>query len=140
MNITVLEYVSPSLRNTGLNISMGIFYCLGMICSSWLAVYVGHWKIFLACSSLPLLLVTLFYFLVQESAQWLVTRNDIDGAISRLQRVAKINRRSLSDSDIDAFRSYCQKAQDSKEEENKLSDIFKLPHLRKTTMRALIVL
>lgn len=140
MNITVLEYVSPSLRNTGLNISMGIFYCLGMICSSWLAVYVGHWKIFLACSSLPLLLVTLFYFLVQESAQWLVTRNDIDGAISRLQRVANINRRSLSDSDIDAFRSYCQKAQDSKEEENKLSDIFKLPHLRKTTMRALIVL
>lgn len=140
MNITVLEYVSPSLRNTGLNISMGVFYCLGMICSSWLAVYVGHWKMFLAYSSLPLLLVTLFYFLVQESAQWLVTRNDIDGAIYRLQRVAKINRRSLSDNDIDAFRSYCQKAQDSKEEENKLSNIFKLPHLRKTTMRALIVL
>lgn len=119
---------------------MGIFYCLGMICSSWLAVYVGHWKVFLACSSLPLLLVTLFYFLVQESAQWLVTRNDFDGAVERLQRVAKINKRILSDSDIDAFRSYCQKAQDSKEEENKIVDIFKFPRLRNTSLRALTVL
>ncbi|KAH8417694.1 hypothetical protein KR222_004469 [Zaprionus bogoriensis] len=139
MFILVLEYVSPSLRNSGLNISMGVFYCLGMICSPWLAVFVGHWRIFLACSSLPILLVTAFYFLVQESAQWLVTRNDIDGAVKRLQRVAKINRRDLSESDIDAFRSYCQKAQDSESVDNKMLDIFKTPRLRRTTIRALIV-
>lgn len=136
----VLEYVSPSLRNTGLSMSMGIFYCLGMICSSLLAVWVGHWKRFLACSSVPLLLVVFFYFLVQESAQWLVTRNDIDGAVGRLQRVAKINRKSLSESDISAFRSYCQKSQENKQEQDKFSDLLKMPHLRTTFFQMLTVL
>ncbi|KAM8706264.1 hypothetical protein ACLKA7_010525 [Drosophila subpalustris] len=139
MFILVLEYVSPSLRNTGLSMSMGVFYCLGMICSSLLAVWVGHWKKFLLCSSLPLLLVIFFYFLVQESAQWLVTRNDVDGAVRRLQRVAKINRRSISESDINAFRSYCQKSQENKQEQDKFTDLLKTPHLRKTFFQMLFV-
>ncbi|EDW67631.1 solute carrier family 22 member 21 [Drosophila virilis] len=144
MYILALEYLSPSLRNVGLSISMGIFYCLGMICACGLAILVGNWRGFLACSSLPLLLVTLFYFLVQESAQWLVTRNDIDGAVLRLRRVAKMNRRSICEADLDAFRSYCQinctrKAQESNENQDKLIDMFQTPHLRKTIITMLIV-
>ncbi|KAH8312290.1 hypothetical protein KR044_010102 [Drosophila immigrans] len=139
MFILVLEYVSPKLRNTGLNLSMGIFYSLGMICSSWIAVWVGHWRKYLLCSSLPLLLTVLFYFLVQESAQWLITRNDIDGAVLRLQRVARINRKSLSEGDVDAFRSYCQKAQHVKQQEDKFSDLLKTSHLRKIFFQMLIV-
>ncbi|XP_034487930.1 organic cation transporter 1-like [Drosophila innubila] len=139
MFILVLEYVSPSMRNYGLSLSMGVFYCLGMICSSLLAVWMGHWQKFLACSSMPLLLVILFYFLVQESAQWLVTRNDIDGAVTRLKRVAKINRQSISESDVNAFRSYCQKSQDKKQEQDKFQDLLKMPHLRKTFFKMLTV-
>lgn len=112
-----------------------------MICSSWIAVFVGSWRYFLACSSIPLLLVTLFYFLVQESAQWLITRNDIDGAIKRLQRVAKINRRNLSLSDIDAFRNHCLKVRDEEREEDLGTiEMLKTPHLRKTILKMLIVL
>ncbi|EDV90611.1 steroid transmembrane transporter SLC22A24 [Drosophila grimshawi] len=144
MYILVLEYTTPAIRNWGLSVSMGVFYCLGMICSSGLAILVGSWRLFLMCSSLSLLLVTLFYFLTQESAQWLVTRNDIDGAVLRLQRVAKVNRRHLNDEDINAFRSYCQinchnKAQQGNDNQDKLMDMFKTPHLRKVLIQMLIV-
>ncbi|XP_001358223.3 organic cation transporter protein [Drosophila pseudoobscura] len=143
MYILILEYVSPSLRNVGLNTVLGSFYCLGLIGASWLAVWVGHWRIFLACSSLPLLLVTLFYFLVQESAQWLVTRNDIDGAITRLQRVAKINRREVSDDDFKAFRGYCerhyQKEAQAAKSQTKLLDMLKTPRMRSTAFKLLMI-
>ncbi|XP_016959823.1 organic cation transporter 1 [Drosophila biarmipes] len=143
MYILIIEYVSPSLRNVGLNTVLGSFYCLGLIGASWMAVWVGHWRIFLACSSVPLLLVTLFYFLVQESAQWLVTRNDIDGAIRRLQRVAKINRRQVADDDFRTFRSYCEQHyhKDVREEksEDKLLDMLNTPRMRITGFKLLLI-
>lgn len=112
-----------------------------MICSSWIAVFVGNWRYYLACSSIPLLLVTLFHFLVQESAQWLITRNDIDGAVKSLQRVAKMNRRSLSPSDIEAFRNHCLKVRhEDGEEEIRTTEMFKTPHLRKTIIKMLFTL
>ncbi|XP_017073082.2 organic cation transporter protein [Drosophila eugracilis] len=143
MYILILEYVSPSLRNVGLNTVLGSFYCLGLIGACWLAVWVGHWRIFLACSSVPLLLVTLFYFLVQESAQWLVTRNDIDGAIRRLQRVAKINRRQVADEDFRTFRSYCEEhyRKDVKEQDSQANvrDMLKTPRMRSTAFKLLLI-
>lgn len=101
MYIIVLEYIRPSMRTLGLNMAVGLFYCLGLVFTPWLAVLVGHWQIYLACTSLPILLVVLYYFVVQESAQWLVTRNDIDGAIVRLKRVAKFNGCRVSQADFD---------------------------------------
>ncbi|XP_020813007.1 organic cation transporter protein [Drosophila serrata] len=144
MYILILEYVSPSLRNVGLNTVLGSFYCLGLIGASWLAVWVGHWRLFLACSSVPLLLVTLFYFLVQESAQWLVTRNDIDGAIRRLQRVAKINRRQVADDDFKSFRSYCEEhyrreTKEAKQTNVRLLDMLKTPRMRSTAIKLLLI-
>lgn len=142
---TVIEYVSPSLRNVGLNTVLGLFYSLGLISASWLAVLVGHWKTFLACSSLPLLLVTLFYFLVQESAQWLVTRNDIDGAIQRLQRVAKINGRVVHDDDFKEFSSYCRRqysktTTEGADSQARLTDMLRTPRLRSAAFKMLIIL
>lgn len=125
---------------------MGIFYSLGLIGAAWLAVLVGHWRMFLLCSSLPLLLVTLFYFLVQESAQWLVTRNDIDGAVNRLRRVAKINRRVVSDEDFKAFRSYCHHhyrktaANAAEQQQSKLLDMLKTPRMRSSAFKILLIL
>lgn len=91
-------------------------------------------------TSLPLLLVTFFYFLVQESAQWLITRNDIDGAIQRLQRVAKFNRLCLSKTDIEDFRNHCERNRNTGEDQLHITDMFKTPHLRKTMIKMLTVL
>lgn len=109
-----------------------------MFCALWIAVFFGNWRYFLFVSSIPLLSVTLMHFIVQESAQWLITRNDIDGAVKSLQRVAEINRRRLSQSDIDGFRKHCfEVRQEAQEEELKISDMFRAPQFRKTLIKTL---
>ncbi|XP_068152787.1 organic cation transporter-like protein [Drosophila tropicalis] len=145
MFLLVLEYISPLLRDTGLNTTLGIFYCLGMISASWQARFVGDWRSYMMWTAFPSLLVTLFYFLLQESAQWLITRNDIDGAIERLQRVAHFNRRHVSKEDFDDFRKHCSLTSgdtDSKEVVHKqtgLFDALKTPRLRKTVIEVIII-
>ncbi|XP_030371152.1 organic cation transporter protein-like [Scaptodrosophila lebanonensis] len=144
MYILVVEFVSPSLRNRALSTVYTSSYCAGMIASAWLAVWVGYWRSFLLCSSLPLLVITSFFFLVQESAQWLVTRNDVDGAVKRLKRVAKINRRIVGEEDFEAFRKYCEIAHETEspktqQKETQLIDMLKTPRMRKTAFKLLLL-
>ncbi|XP_030373515.1 organic cation transporter protein [Scaptodrosophila lebanonensis] len=138
MYIIVLEYIRPSMRTLGLNMAVGLFYCMGLVVTPWLAVWAGHWKIYLACTSLPILLVTLYYFVVQESAQWLVTRNDIDGAIKRLKRVAKFNGCRVTQAEFDEFRRHCQITREMQGGDDKkhatLLDMFRTPRMRKNTL------
>ncbi|KAI8044034.1 solute carrier family 22 member 13 [Drosophila gunungcola] len=145
MYILVLEYVSPTMRSVGLNLTMSVFYCLGMISASWQAVWLGGWRPFMAWSALPQLLVTGFYFLVQESAQWLVTRHDIDGAELRLRRVARFNRREVSEADFELFRQHCKSkeseasSQVSMQRQSRLIDATKFPRLRLRLIYVLVV-
>ncbi|XP_017847327.1 organic cation transporter protein [Drosophila busckii] len=138
MYIIVLEYIRPSMRTLGLNMAVGLFYCLGLVFTPWLAVLAGHWQIYLACTSLPILLVVLYYFVVQESAQWLVTRNDVDGAIMRLKRVARFNGRIVPQADFDEFRRHCQITREMQGGDDKkhatLMDMFRTPRMRKNTL------
>ncbi|XP_016977171.1 solute carrier family 22 member 13 isoform X2 [Drosophila rhopaloa] len=145
MYILVLEYVSPTMRSVGLNLTMSVWYCLGMISASWQAVWLGGWRPFMAWSALPQLLVTGFYFLIQESAQWLVTRHDIDGAELRLRRVAKFNRREVSEADFELFRQHCKNkeseasSQVSMQKQSRLIDALEFPRLRLRLTYVLVV-
>ncbi|XP_037944866.1 organic cation transporter protein [Teleopsis dalmanni] len=138
MYIIVLEYMRPSMRTLGINMVVGIFYCVGLVFTPWLAVLVGHWQYYLTCTSLPILFIAMYYFMVQESAQWLVTRHDIDGAIKRLKRVAKFNGRIVKDEEFEEFRKHCEKQQQKKEGEVQkhanLIDMFRTPRMRKHTL------
>ncbi|EDW83858.2 uncharacterized protein Dwil_GK13458 [Drosophila willistoni] len=141
MFILVLEYISSSLRNKTLTIIQSLCYSLGLISACLQAIYTGHWRICMAWSAFPLLLVTLFYFLVQESAQWLITRNDIDGAVMRLQRVAEFNRRQVSEEDFESFRRHCVGfSKEFREKQTTLVDALHIPRLRKTIIKVVIFL
>lgn len=138
MYIIVLEYIRPSMRTLGLNLAVGVFYTIGLVFTPWLAVLVGHWQLYLACTSLPILFVVLYYFVVQESAQWLVTRNDVDGAIKRLKRVARFNKRKVTPSEFEEFRKHCEKQRQKmggdEQVHSTLLDMFKTPRMRKHTL------
>lgn len=124
------------MRTLGINLAVGLFYTLGLVFTPWLAVVVGNWKYYLAFTSIPILSVMLFYFVIQESAQWLVTRDNIDGAILRLKRVAKFNGKNVSNDDFNEFRKYCekQKANAPDGDQKNLTDMFKTPRMRKHTL------
>ena len=124
------------MRTLGLNLGIGLFYCLGLVFTPWIAVVTGHWQYFLATTSIPLLSVIFFYPMISESAQWLVTRDNLDGAVERLKRVAKFNGKTVHDDDFEEFKHFCQKqkSKDITEKKSTLIDMFKTPRLRKHTL------
>lgn len=138
MYIIVLEYIRPSLRTFGLNLCIGIFYCLGSIVTPWIAVYLQRWDLYLTYTSLPFAVVPLFYFVLPESAQWLISRHDIDGAIVNFRRVARMNGRTLDEETIEEFRLYqrnkINKAKSEDDSTPSLWSMFKTKRLRRLTL------
>lgn len=123
------------MRTFGLNLCIGIFYCIGSMISPWIAVGVGDWKTFLLVTSLPVIVVPLLYFLVEESALWLISMNDVDAAVDCFMRVAKFNKKSLTDVDIDEFRKHIRETRNmGKRNTATLFGLFKTPRLRRLTL------
>lgn len=139
MYILVLEYIRPSMRTFGLNLCIGLFYCVGSVASPWVAVWLGDWRMYLVVTAVPGVVVVLFYVCVQESALWLISRNDIDGAVACFRRVAKFNGRTLRPEVFDEFRKACEERQLATKstkagEKATLLDLFQTPRLRKSTL------
>ncbi|XP_064549861.1 organic cation transporter-like protein isoform X2 [Drosophila montana] len=133
MYILVMEYMRPSLRTIGLSVCIGVFYCLGSMGAPWVAVLMGSWRGFLLVTSLPFALVPLFYFIVPESVQWLISKQKYDKAMTCLKRVAKINGRQLDDSVYAQFIADCKLSQQNTKTTPNLLDLFKTTRLRRNT-------
>ncbi|EDW68103.1 organic cation transporter-like protein [Drosophila virilis] len=133
MYILVMEYMRPSLRTIGLSVCIGVFYCLGSMGAPWVAVLMGSWRGFLLVTSLPFALVPLFYFIVPESVQWLISKQKYDKAMACLKRVAKINGRQLDDSVYAQFIADCKLSQQNTKTTPNLLDLFKTTRLRRNT-------
>lgn len=137
-SISVLEYIRPSMRTFGLNLCIGIFYCFGSMVTPWIAVWLGSWKSYLIYTSLPIAIVPLFYFILPESAQWLISKNDIEGAIVCYRRVARFNGKVLDNDTIESFRTHhrnqLMKQQQSSAKEPGLLGLFRTKRLRRNTL------
>lgn len=135
MYIIVMEYISPSMRTFGLNLCIGIFYCIGSMVTPWIAASLGSWQLFLVSVAVPSLLVPLFYFLIPESAQWLISQQRVDDAIKSFEKIARVNRKDLRKESIDDFRLNVIAQQKIADEENaNLLSLFKTPRLRRNTL------
>ncbi|XP_039493368.2 organic cation transporter protein [Drosophila santomea] len=140
MYILVFEYLSPKHRTFGLNIILGVFYCVGLMISPWIAIWLGNWRRYLWAASLPALGMLLFPVFLHESAEWLLTKGKFEKAVKSLRGVAKFNGREVNDSVFDEFvKHYREKLNNS---QNKSSDTFmgmlRTPRLRKFTIILLI--
>lgn len=59
-----MEYVRPSMRTIGLNLCIGVFYCIGCVSVPLVAMALGTWRRFLLATSLPTTVVIGYYFVV----------------------------------------------------------------------------
>jgi MFS family permease len=145
MYILVLEYIAPNMRTLGLNLCIGIFYCIGSVATPWLAVWLGNWKLYLTATIIPALVVPTFYFFIPESAEWLISQNKLDEALVCYQRIAKMNGRELDEKFIDDFHNIAREINstngksfnDQNDKSTKsptLLDLFKTPRLRRLTL------
>ncbi|KAL9888582.1 organic cation transporter protein isoform 1-T7 [Glossina fuscipes fuscipes] len=134
MYILVMEYLRPSLRTIGLSLCIGFFYCLGSMMAPWVAVVMQTWRGFLLATSIPLIVVPLFYFIVPESVQWLISKQKYDKATASLRQVAKINGRALDESVYTEFINDCKRKQLYVKVGPNLLGLFATPRLRRNTL------
>lgn len=137
MYILVMEYIAPRMRTVGLNLCIGVFYCIGSVVSPWIAVWLGNWQLYLIATIVPALVVPSFYFIIPESAQWLISRNKLDKALVCYQRIAKCNKIELDENFIVDFRSVVSELNGKRaaEDENpSVIALFKTPRLRRLTL------
>lgn len=137
MYILVMEYIAPRMRTVGLNLCIGVFYCLGSVISPWIAVWLGNWQLYLIATTVPALIVPLFYFYIPESAQWLISRNQLDKALICYQRIAKRNKIELDDNFVIDFKSVVNELTSKRAAEDKnpsMIALFKTPRLRRLTL------
>ncbi|XP_064553024.1 solute carrier family 22 member 3-like isoform X2 [Drosophila montana] len=131
MYILLVEHIRPSLRTICLSITVGIFYCLGAISAPWMSLLLGTWRSFLLFSSIPLIIVPFFYFIVPESVQWLISRRKYNQAVASLRRVAKINGHQIEDSVYEEFIMNCKLSQQNNKIDPNLLHLFRTQRLRR---------
>lgn len=129
-----MEYMRSSLRTVGLSICIGFFYCIGSMSAPWIAVLMTSWQGYLLATALPLGLVPLFYFIVPESVQWLISIQKYEKAVKCLKFVAKVNGRRVEESDYTQFVDECKFSQQRTKTAANLIDLFRTPRLRRNTL------
>ncbi|KAJ9595127.1 hypothetical protein L9F63_013602, partial [Diploptera punctata] len=132
MYIIVMEYMRPDMRTFGLNLCIGLFYCLGCVVVPWLALVAGNWRRFLWGISAPMILVPGFYFLLPESARWLINKGRFQEAVDCFHRIAASNgRQPLPQAAVDKFLKNSRER--VSEKSANLFGLFKTPRLRRKT-------
>ncbi|XP_017873585.1 PREDICTED: organic cation transporter protein-like [Drosophila arizonae] len=140
MYILVFEYLSPKHRTLGLNIVLAVFYCVGLVISPWVAIWVGTWRNYLWAASLPALGVLCYPCLLFESAEWLLTKRQFDKAADCLRRIAKFNRRQVDENVFVEFIKYYHEKinMEQKTTNDTFMGMLRTPRLRKFTIILLI--
>ena len=138
MYILVMEYLRQSSRTFGLNLVIGVFYCIGSVATPLLALLLGDWRTFLGVTAVPILIVPFFWFILPESIHWLVASKKPERALEMLHKVAKYNGRVLGDKFDQEFSDEYEKHSMVQLERHPNGDIFwdlfKTPRLRKNTL------
>ncbi|XP_020791405.1 solute carrier family 22 member 13b [Boleophthalmus pectinirostris] len=107
------------------------FYPLGLMILSGLAYLIRNWRILQLVLFVPVLPVfALFYWVLPESARWLITQGKKEQAIKEIRKAAKVNKRKVPEELLEKL-----SAEPPGKRSNML-DLFKIPYLRK---RALIM-
>ncbi|KAL1493469.1 hypothetical protein ABEB36_011516 [Hypothenemus hampei] len=134
MYIIVMEYLRPNMRTFGLNFCIGVFYCLSCIAIPWVVAWIGTWRSFLLVVSLSHLLVLLFYLIVPESAQWLISKGRTEEAIECFKKIARINRKILRPKAVESLLQYSNQHIKCDESKENFFGLLKTPNLRRKTL------
>jgi len=126
-----LEYVGPEKRTMVANVPLAVFLTFGAVTLPWIACAIGNWRTYSIVTSAPLALIVIAWWIVPESARWMVLRGKIEETIETLKHCAKVNGRNVSENVYEEFKSATTKAY-QKEKENPANwlDLFRTPKMR----------
>ncbi|KAJ4925271.1 hypothetical protein JOQ06_018006 [Pogonophryne albipinna] len=106
-------------------------YPLGLIMLSGIAYLIRDWRILQLVLFCPLVLVLgIFYWILPESARWLITQGRKEEAINEIRKAAKVNGRKVPEDLLDKL------GVEGPSKRGSMLDLFRISYLRK---RALIM-
>ncbi|KFD48979.1 hypothetical protein M514_10131, partial [Trichuris suis] len=128
------ELVGPKQRVLA-GVGAGIFFALGQIFLGSLAYLFDRYDYLQLTISLPAVLFFSYYWLVPESARWLMVNKRFDEAMAILRKAAKFNGRTLPNDVADMIELKPQSDSES-QSTNKPSaaDLFRRPALRRRSL------
>uniref|UniRef100_A0A1B6CMW4 Major facilitator superfamily (MFS) profile domain-containing protein n=1 Tax=Clastoptera arizonana TaxID=38151 RepID=A0A1B6CMW4_9HEMI len=92
--ILTLEMMGPRYRTfAGMVICM--FFAMAMSLLASLGYFLRNWYTLSLATSVPLFLLFSYYWIIPESPRWLLSKNRIDEAEVIVQKMAKMNRKSI---------------------------------------------
>lgn len=105
------------------------FYPLGLMILAGLAFWIRNWRILQMVMFGPLLLVFVaFYWILPESARWLITQGKKEQAIKEIRKAAKVNKRKVPEELLEKLSA------EAPGKRRNMLDLFKIPYLRKRTI------
>ncbi|XP_034001733.1 solute carrier family 22 member 13-like [Trematomus bernacchii] len=106
-------------------------YSLGLMMLSGIAYLIRDWRILQLVLFCPLVLVLgIFYWILPESARWLITQGRKEEAIKEIRKAAKVNGRKVPEDLLDKL------GVEGPSKRGSMLDLFRISYLRK---RALIM-
>uniref|UniRef100_A0A8C1K3T9 Solute carrier family 22 member 13b n=1 Tax=Cyprinus carpio TaxID=7962 RepID=A0A8C1K3T9_CYPCA len=106
------------------------FYAIGLMLLSGVAFGIRNWRILQLVLSAPVGLFCIYYWILPESARWLLTQGKQDKAKKEILKAARINGRKVSENLLDKMEA------ENTAQTGSMLDLFRVAYLRK---RALIM-
>ncbi|XP_030625370.1 solute carrier family 22 member 13b [Chanos chanos] len=106
------------------------FYAVGLMVMSGIAYGIRNWRTLQLVLASPVLILGIYFWILPESARWLLTQGRKEQVKKEILRAASINGRKVPESLLDKLEA------ETKAKTGNMLDLFRVPHLRK---RALIM-
>lgn len=100
----VMEYVGPEKRTIVGNVPLAVFLTLGAASLPWIAYGLADWRLFSIITSAPIALTVVAWWIVPESARWLVLKGKIDETVETLKECARVNGKIVDPAIYDEFK------------------------------------
>ncbi|XP_037004271.2 solute carrier family 22 member 13 isoform X1 [Artibeus jamaicensis] len=121
------EWVGPSRRTQAMVLCLCGF-SIGQMVLSGLAYGIRNWRLFQIASTAPVLLLFFYFWVLPESARWLLIQGRLEEAKRVIQKAASVNGRKLSPELLN------QLGLEKTGPSGNALDLFRHPQLRKVTL------
>lgn len=115
--IMSLEMVGKERRTT-VNCVMEIFFAGGQVIAALIAYAVMDWRILVVVTTLPTIAIYSYWFLIDESPRWLLTVGRVEHGLKIIEKMAKINGKTLRKDQIDNLLENSKQAEAKKNQTN----------------------
>ncbi|XP_048806552.1 solute carrier family 22 member 13-like isoform X1 [Lagopus muta] len=121
------EWVGVSYRPIAVLVSHS-FLAAGAMVLAGLSYGIRNWRLLQIAGSAPVFVLFFYYWVLPESARWLVTKGKIEEAKKYLKKAASINKRTIPPEMLDQLKGETQTKSGS------ILDLLRKKHLLKVTL------